>query len=1287
MKKYLAFLFSIVFISQYYTQNYKIHWEGIHTISYSENENIILPGFTNEHFAYENGQVYLQNSKKLDQNQNFSITNTQWEKLPREQWYDLDAQQITPNEDYNLNTQVSKFGILLNYNIKVIKKERGELYKLVEYTLVPQKKQPFKTTGLTPMAASTESPLKSGNFYKIKVDKTGVYKITSEFLRNLGIDPKSINPKNLRIYGNGGLMLPEFNQDFYYRTLQENAIEVVGENDNQWDDQDYALFYAQGPNGYKLYNRGNARIETRDDRSSNVTNIYEDAAYYFITFDKGLGKRITTETDATPSTFSTTYNAYQFINEDKTNFKGLGRLWVGEAFNQNREITFNLKEPINTSDIVQLRVRVISNDAENAKINLNIGTQQLTRIAGKDLKSIIFETNVDQLSGNIIKLTLNPDISPNPNALFYLDYAEIDYPQPLKFNDAQLAFRDYNIYESSGNAYGFEISNATGIDRVWNVADVTQVTRKNNLSSSNQTFRLAYTANSTHFNNEFIAFKIDAAYTPQAIGRIPNQNLHGDTDTDYLIITIPEFFNEAQRLANYHETHNGFKVKIVAPETIYNEYSSGSQDITAIRNFVSHLKNNGSLKYVFILGDTSYDYKNRIPNNTNIVPSYQSEFSFDFSNSYVTDDYFTMVKPQYSTKIISILPDLPVGRLPAQNLAEAKILIDKTLAYYNALPNQSTPFGVWKMNMDFVVDDDKDGGTPFHTVIDHILEHTFETGTDKKEYHIRKLYLDAFSPESSAGGQRYPAITQGITNAMNNSLFLMYFGHGGINGWAQERVLTLSDIIKFDNFNSTYSQFPLVSTITCEFTLWDNPNINSAGEALMKLKGGGPANMITSSRELSVDYGKRFSETFLEHILKINASNTFNRLGDAFLDAKLNYGIHSGHLKVNFLGDPAMPLTRPQPKIVVDQITIPDHTSIRALDFIKVKGHIIDDSGSNDTNFNGKVTVNLFDKFQNKKTKNNDGNLTPILSYKEEGNPIVKSSGTAENGVFELEFYVPKDIDFSIGDGRMLLYADNKTHDVYHSQNVKVGGINPNGIDDNEPPKIKLYMNNTNFADGGITNENPILLACLTDDTGINATGAGIGHDITVVLDGEVINTKVLNDYFTPGEDNGCISANLKDYQKGTVNYPFKNLKPGEHQLVLKVWDINNNSATASLNFIVRPQSEENLVVKRLLNWPNPFTNKTYIQFEHNCPDVLDVTAQIYTITGKLVKTIHQTVSSEPFREGFRTGKYQIEWDGTDNYGATVGKGSYIYKVFVKSSNQSTCKGSTTQIEKMILLK
>lgn len=1297
-KIFSSILLLIASLAHLEAQKIDIQWEAPKEYDLGD-QKLLLPHFKNDGFSFSQNNIFIEIKQKSNGKQ-FKIDQEVWQKVPDKELHALLKYALPERNISDINYVLVDNEETAVISVGMFKTVNNEVYRLSSFNISETPAVAKKATSAARIG-TTNNPLSTGTFYKIKVDQSGVFKITYEFLQQNGINPATINPRNLRVYGNGGVMLPEYNQDPRFDALQENAIVFVGEEDGTWDPGDYALFYAQGPHGYNLYDLGNGngykRRETRIDGTQHLKNIYEDYAYYFINFDKGLGKRVTTEDTTLQGRQITTYDDYQFVNKDEFNILKVGRVWVeAQHFTNNKTVSFSLPSSIPSGSSVRYRTRLVAYGAQGSQLGFNINgaNAQTTNVPVNGANAdytyfpIRYQGTTSTLSGNSISFNFSPNITSNPNALFYFDYAEIQYKQELRFNGTQLKFRDFSIESGSGENYYFTINNAGGIEYVWDVTDITNVKRKVNRSNTPGAFSFGYTASDPNFNNEFVAFRSDAAYSPYFVGRIDNQNLAALNDVDYLIITKAEMFSQAQRLATYHR-NKGLKVEIVDVNKIYNEFSSGGQDATAIRDFVTKLYNNPNpLKYVFILGDTSYDFKDRIQGNTNIVPSYQSEQSENLVSSYVTDDYFVMTAPQATSSVVANKPDLPIGRLPAGNIGEAINLINKTLAYYNALPGQSSPFGEWRMKLDFVADDDKDNNTPFHNIMEASLASEFEGTTDKPEYNVRKLYLDAFPAQNTAGGQRFPQVNQAISNDVGNSLFIFYFGHGSINGWAQERVLTSTEVQNYFNYSNVYSRFPLMSTITCEFALWDDPHTNSVGEQVIKHTQGGASTMITSSRKVAVNYGEEFTGHFVKHIFRLNGDD-FDTLGDSFLRAKRTYlgGSTQDYVKVNFLGDPAMKLSRPQRLVQIDNVETPVPGLIRALDFVKITGHIKNTNGTINTNFNGRVAINIFDKPVNKSTLNNDGDLTPILQYKEENGPIVKASGQVVNGQFTVEFYVPNDINYSIGEGRILAYADNKQFDVFNNQPYQIGDINPNGINDNEPPKVKLYMNNTNFANGGITDQNPMLLACVSDDTGINSTGAGVGHDITTYLDGEIINTIVLNDFYASGDGNGCLNPSLQDYQKGYVTYPFRNLTPGEHILTFKVWDINNNSTTETLKFVVKDEADQKLVINRPLNWPNPFTNKTYIQFEHNCDDILDVNVQIYTITGKLVKTISQTVIAEPFLQGYRTPRQAIEWDGRDDFGSTVGKGTYIFKIFARSQNQEKCKGGATAIEKMVLLK
>ncbi len=877
MKRNSTLLLLFFFGTLFYSQNVQLKWEGSTVVDFGT-EKVIIPFFRNEGFSYEDRNIYY--SVKVTGEKPQKTENLKWEKISKKDIFGLDVNSL-PEKDMSFSSRYfnkydnTTIGFL---KVSALKIEKGEIYRLTSFDIVndssPIQNVPAQKYG------TTDNPLKTGNFYKIKIDKSGIFKITTKFLRDNGINPSSVNPKNFRIYGNGGIMLPEYNTDSRYSALQENAIQVVGEEDGTWNENDYALFYAQGPHGYNLYSKSNGkgkkRTETRTDQSENFINIYNDYSYYFINFDVGPGKRVQDIDASLTANIIDRYDAYQFINEEKFNLMKFGRIWTGDSFNDPKTVTFTTNSPIQEDDYIRYRARVVGYTSQKNKVSFSFNGKniQTANNSDDDFSLLTYSGSGVDFSGNQLTFTINPDISTNPNGRFYFDYAEVQYKEDLKYNGTQMNFRDFEIAEGTGQAYSFSISGTSGMEQVWEVSDITNASRKVNKSGSASQFSFGYNANSTIFNNEFVAFSAASAYAPEFVGKIDNQDLSGLKNIDYLIISSPELLGQAQRLATYYQ--GTYNVATIDATKIYNEFSSGSKDITAIRDFITKLNTpSGTLKYIFILGDASYDFRGRSVPGSDVVPAYQSEESGKLDTSFVTDDYYAMTAPQSSANLASNLPNIPIGRLPAANLTEAKLLIDKTLAYYNALPGQSTPFGEWRMKLDFVVDDDdsnegRTGGIPFHTTVNNALVNNFETGTIRNEYNVRKLYLDSFTAEVSSGGQRFPQINQAISNDVGNSLYLFYFGHGGINGWTQERVLTLDEIQNFNNYNTVYSRFPLVSTITCEFTLWDDPATSSAGEQFIKSKQGGAATMITSSRKIGIGYGVGFTDTFTNYIFELD---------------------------------------------------------------------------------------------------------------------------------------------------------------------------------------------------------------------------------------------------------------------------------------------------------------------------------------------------------------------------------------------------------------------------------
>ena len=523
----------------------------------------------------------------------------------------------------------------------------------------------------------------------------------------------------------------------------------------------------------------------------------------------------------------------------------------------------------------------------------------------------------------------------------------------------------------------------------------------------------------------------------------------------------------------------------------------------------------------------------------------------------------------------------------------------------------------------------------------------------------------------------------------------MYYGHGGPRSWAQERIITAEELTNLSNFNAAYSRLPIVTTVTCDFTIWDLPQYNSAGEAMLKNANGGALSMITTNRPIGTGYGDSMNNFLIEEFFKKDILEENQTIGKALNQAKIKHSAgHTNNKSVSILGDPMLSIHRPQQDIEI--ISIKNKKDVdalaggkmQALDFITITGKVNQLSNTSiDNNFNGKIAISLYEKPETKTILSESD--WAGKTFETENKTIYKGTGKVEKGEFTIQFYVPKDINYELGNRKIKFYAwDEKDgKDASTLKTITIEGINEEGLNDDERPQGKLYMNNLHFANGGITDRSPYLVGCLTDNSGINATGSSIGHDIVATLDGKVQDAYVLNEYYDGGDANPCVNKNFEDYQKGQVMYQLKNLELGQHTVNLKFWDINNNSNTATLDFVVMENGTGQLHIDKLLNWPNPFTKNTFFHFEHNCDSELDVMVQIFTISGKLVKTIRKTVSAEPFREGYRTGKYAIEWDGLDDFGDKIGKGVYIYKVNVKGVDDTVCKGSAAAVEKLVILK
>jgi hypothetical protein len=1232
-----------------------------------ENDQLIVPTIENQ--AWDNGKptFYYQVKTKLKQ-ATIDLIQVETQVAPNEDVVYLNKQHYLVSNELQVESKLTSDG-KLNYVVVsmfpyILKS--GVYHRVTKFSI---HQTPISEINLTATKSfKNSSVLKDGSgiWYKIAVPKDGIYKIDKTFLESCGILTAGLNPNTINIFGNGEGILPESNAVFRSDDLVKNAIFVSGDTDGSFDANDFILFYGWGPD----------RMVLNNQQFINQKNIYSDQSYYFININQNdTPLRIATENSLlTPATSSVqSFSHFESYEKDLVNLVGGGQRWYGELFDVDLSQTFNFSVPnIETSAPVKLRVSYATNSKSGTSntISTFVNGTQLSSTNVPTVANDYFFTEIStqfNSTNSIVPLTINFTRS-NPSNLIYLDRIFLNARRQLKAVGNQFNFRDIPSV-GLGAISEFTVSNLNATGFVWDVTNRQQPKNiTGSFNTSDFTFRVA-----TDTLREFVASNGSVFYSPEKIGSIAYQNLHGLEQADYLIVTHKDFISQAERLANLHRA-KGLSVHVATTEQIFNEFSSGMQDPTAIRFFAKMFYDRGASaietrpKYMLLFGDGTYDPKNRVTNNNNYILTYQYLAAENHLDALVSDDYYALLDNNESISGADLL-DVGIGRLLVSDITMAQQQVDKIEHYLNngssiyAAQSVST-FGDWRNKYTLLADDEQGG-----YFVENDCEDQYQyTTLNHPEMNCTKLYSDAFKQTITAGGERYPDVNEQFSRQVENgNLVLNYVGHGGEVGFAEEQILINSEITSWKNIN----KLNLFVSATCEFTKFDDPKRLSAGELVSMNPIGGAIAMMTTTRPIYISVNSIIGEKFFNNVFERDAQNKPRRFGDIIRIVKNTSGSTQNKRCFMLIGDPALRIALPEMKVLIDSIngfspTIYEDT-INALSKMRVKGHIEAFTGGVLNSFNGELSPTIYDKEKVKKTLGQNSD-SPIIEFKTQDAIIYKGKVSVVNGYFDFSFVVPKDIDYDFGKGKLSMYATNFTIDAAgQDKRFTIGGIDPVGISDDKGPDIELYMNDYTFVNEGLTDANPLLIAKLFDENGINTVGNGIGHDITVILDGNTAQQKVLNQYY---------SANLDSYQAGEVRYNFNNLAAGKHTLTFKAWDVNNNSSSATLDFTVK--AAEQVALSHVLNYPNPFTTNTSFYFEHNqVAEELDVMIQIFTVSGKLVKTIQSVVKTTGFRsEG-------IAWDGLDDFGDQLAKGVYIYALKIRTSTGETAE----KIEKLVLLK
>ncbi len=1275
--RFFLFLLFIYSTTTGYSQSKEvnINWDGYRVFS-TASAHFEIPYFNNYNYNFAPGKgislvTHWNENLEIDQN-SIVIEKLDLSNLSRDQLKELNIGDIPTKFTYTIKSVTSREKRSLFLELSPIINQNGSFKKVNSFR--------FSYKNITNKKSSTyrtqSSVLNNGNWYKFYVDKNGIFRLDKSFLSDLGINTSNVDPRNIRIFGNGGNMLPMINSTSYPVDPIENAIKVYGQDDGVFNNSDYILFYAQGPNEYNT------------DSNTNL-NLYSDKSAYFINIGSSPGKRIleNIQPEDPYNLLVDSHTAYKYHEIDDYNIAKIGRRWFGNRFDFESNQTFEFNFPnLRISEPINLKVYTAAVSEISTSMSIEVNNQQISNmnyssIGDPVLVSGDFYSGDLMVSNSNISVDLNYNNNGNPSSVAYLDYISIEGVSDLTYNGDQFIFYNKNLVDLSGIAQ-YNIATANAISNIWEITDINNVTE---ISTDGNESIVSFKSILGE-EKKFIAFNQDSYYEPIIEGQtvIENQDIKSDVflddsnqfqDLDYLIVCRSDMLYEAERLAQINRDFNNLKVKVVTLEKIYNEFSSGNQDISAIRNFVKYIYYNASdqanrIKYLCLFGDASYDYKDRISQNTNIVPSWHSINSFSLSNAYVSDDFFGMMDQGEGMMNNSDKLDIAVGRILADSPQRATDLVDKVNSYYN-----SNSYGDWRNKL-IVISDDVD--EPWESIIQGTSNSLADLITENKPFfNVKKILSDAYVQESSAGGERYPEVNKDIIDGIElGALVVNYFGHGGEDGIARERIFDKIDATELSNEN----KLNCFVSVTCEFTKFDNPGRNTAGEFLYWNKNGGSIALITTTRQIFVSVGVNFNLTLEEYLFSLNSDNYYS-MAEALRLTKNDPSISGTDQRrlVFFIGDPAMKLAIAKPNIRINEINdiiVEEFTEpLQGLSSVKIEGQIEDEFGNKIEDYQGELVTTVFDKNIERSTLGNDGtsqNDSPIiLDFTTLGEVLFRGKSSIENGDFSVNFIVPRDVVMDIDYGKISFYS--KSNPSLMDQNgsnlnILIGGIDENASEDNIGPEIELYMNDEAFISGGITNENPHLLVKLFDENGIN-TSSGIGHDIVAVLDDDVANSFRLNDYY---------EANLDDYQNGTINYPLRDISPGLHTLSLKAWDVYNNSSNSEIQFVVHDQNQE-LVISNVLNYPNPFVSFTEFWFNHNSSNDLSVSIQIFTVSGKLVKTINGNVNTSNSSSLSR----DLTWDGRDDFGDKVAKGVYIYRLTVRSDQIDK---QVSKIEKLVIL-
>lgn len=1137
----------------------------------------------------------------------------------------------------------------------------GKYFRINSYKLVVDKKPAQRPQRAAASAAgryAESSVLSSGRWVRIAVEENGVHRITDDELYKMGFK----DPTKVRLYGYGGHILPETD----LASLPDDLVEIP-----LWREMWYSLFYA------------NATIkwEYSGGRYVHSQNVYSNYGCYFLTESEDAPMEFPKVTlQPTTATVYTSYNDYALYEKEKKSLCSYGRVLVdNDAFSSSasraKSYRFALEGAMDGTAYVDLsfatggeiasKVTVLYDDALSS---FEVGTMTVGRALSGEVGKIA-ET----------KFTLPGGVTDNPtfivvhrtddNSLVgYLDYLRLNYRRSLALRGTNTLFR--GDMADGGNAK-FKIAGCNADTRVWDVSSPSAVKELAG-KLEGTTYSVVAPAG---VNANLVAVNVKGSFpSVKVLGEVPNQNLHAIAQADMVII-VPsngKYLSAAERLAAAHRSMDGLAVEVVTAQQVYNEFSSGTPDVTAYRRLMKMLYDRAQSKadapkYLLLFGDSWFD--NRLITfpgckQDDFLLCYESLNSVDAIRSYVLEDYMGFLDDNEGGDHLLDKVDLGIGRIPAQSVADANAVVDKLIAY---MQNKSA--GDWQNRILLLADDGDDNMPNQHMKDADAIAGIFEE--HYPSYTVRRIYWDDYPIEVSATGKRYPAVTKEIYSALaKGALMVNYSGHGSSNLLSHEMVWKASDMAALKS-----PRLPLWVTASCDIGPFDIGD-NSVAESAMMNADGGAIGLFTSTRTVMQSYNSVINKEFSKLLMEpVNAGNVI-AVGDAVRMAKCNVIGAGSDRTVNklqyvLLGDPALRLKYPGYRVVVDRMNGADAAAgakVSAGSLLNVEGRVVTANGDLATDFTGILYSTLFDSAEEVKTRDNTG--LGSHSYTAYNKTLFSGNDSVRNGRFSIDMPIPLDISYSNDYGMLNFYAVDTAYASSaqgHFENFVIGGTASGYEDDVLGPEIKLYLNSTSFVDGDDVNATPTLLVELYDENGINTMGTGIGHDITAIVDNDPHHTYNLNSVFVPA---------VGDYRRGTINMPLNRLDAGWHSLTLRAWDLYNNSSLAVVTFYVDPSLAPGFVELKVNPTPVIAGMPATFTLVHDRPQCqIDVRIDVFDVQGRLCWSNAESVVCDGTL-------YACAWNGTAQGGQPLSTGVYVVRAYITEGGVT----SSVKVGKFVVL-